>query len=183
MKKRLLISLVGILMLISLAQVGTINATVVSSQQKSQLNAESINEKRTSSSPLVIGEGVAAGHKDSPIFRAGTVPTALVAQASTATVHVGDMVTASGKLTNKNTGAGIPGATLLIQYSLDGNNWMTVTSVKTDSNGGVSYTGAIPDPRSLGYQLPLTVYGKVVYAGDETYAATASTYSVTVLPP
>jgi hypothetical protein len=151
MKRGLFISLVGILLLISIAQAGIC--------------------------------GAAAGNKDSPIYRAGTVPTALVAQASTATVRVGDTVTASGKLTNKNTGAGIPGATLSVQYSLDGSNWITVASVTTDSKGIVSQTGTIPDPRPLGYQLPLTVYGRVIYAGDETYAATAGTYSVTVLPP
>jgi hypothetical protein len=182
MKKRLLISLIGISMLISLAQVGIISAVAVNSQQKSQF-AENINENGAYASPLVIGAGAAAGHTDSPIYRAGTVPTALVAQASTATVRVGDTVTASGKLVNKNTGAGIPGATLIIQFSFDGNNWMTVTSVTTDSNGGVGYTSTIPDPRLFGYQLPLTVYGRVVYAGDETYAASASTYAVTVLPP
>ncbi len=183
MKKRLLISLVGIFTLVLVSQVGIISATAVSSQQKSQLNAENINENGAYASPLVIGEGGAAGHTDSPIYRAGTVPTALVAQASTATVRVGNTVTASGKLINKNTGAGIPGATLYLQYSFDGTNWMTVTSVTTDSNGVVSHTDTIPDPRSFGYQLPLTVYGKVIFDGDETYAATASTFSVTILPP
>jgi hypothetical protein len=183
MKKRLLISLIGILILVSVSQVGIIGATAVSSQQKHQLNAVTINENGAYASSLVIGEDGAAGHTDSPIYRAGAVPTALVAQASTVTVRVGDTVTASGKLINKNTGAGIPGATLYLQYSFDGTNWITVTSVTTDSNGVVSHTDTIPDPRSFGYQVPLTVYGKVIFAGDGTYAATASTFSVTILPP
>ena len=181
MKRRLLISLVGILMLISVSQAGMIDAAAASSQQKSQLKAGNINEKRTSSSPLVIGEEVTAGN-ESPIFRAGTVPTAIVVKVNITTVRVGDTVTASGTLINKNTGEGIPGATIMMQVSFDGNSWTTVARVRTDNNGSISYTGTIPDPRSLGYQVPLTVYGRVIYAGDEMYAGTANTYAVTVLP-
>jgi hypothetical protein len=184
MKRRLLISLVGILMLISLAQAGIIDAAAVSSQQKSQVHAESINEKRTSSSPLVIGGAVTAATagNDSPIYRGGTVPTALVVNANITAVHVGDTVTASGTLINKNTGEGIPGATIMLQVSFDGNSWTTVARVRTHNNGCISYTGTIPDPRSLGYQVPLTVYGRAIYAGDEMYAGTANTYAVTILP-
>jgi hypothetical protein len=182
MKKRLLIALVGILMLISLAHVGIISATAVSSQQKHQLHTETINENCAYASPLVIDEGGAAGHTDSPIYRAGTVPTAIVVKPNITEVHVGDTVTGNGTLINKNTGEGIPNATLMLQVSVDGNNWITLARAKTDSNGSISYTGTIPDPQSFGYQIPMTVYGRIVYAGDEMYAGTANIYAVTVLP-
>jgi hypothetical protein len=180
MKKRPLISLVSILMLILVLQTGMINAAAVNSQQKNQF-AEN-NEKRTFPVPLVIGEEFTGGNKDSSIYRAGTVPTAIIVKANITVVHVGDTVTASGMLINKNTGEGIPGATIMLQVSFDGNSWTTVAKVRTDKTGGVNYTGTIPDPRSLGYQLPLTVYGRVIYAGDILYAGTSNTYAVTVLP-
>ena len=181
MKRRLLISLLGILILVSVSQAGMIDAAAASSQQKSQLKAENINENGVYASPLAIGGAVTEGN-GSPIYRAGTVPTALVVNANITTVRVGDTVTANGTLINKNTGEGIPGATIMLQVSFDGNSWTTVARVRTNSTGCISYTGTIPDPRSLGYQVPLTVYGRALYAGDEMYAGTANTYVVTVLP-
>jgi hypothetical protein len=180
MKRQLLILLLGILILVSVSQAGTIDAAA-SSQQKNRLNAGHINENGAYASPLAISGAVTEGN-GSPINRAGTIPTALVVNANITTVHVGDTVTANGTLINKNTGEGIPGATIMLQVSFDGNSWTTVARVRTDSNGSISYTGTIPDPRSFGYQVPLTVYGKVIFAGDEMYAGTASTYGVTVLP-
>jgi hypothetical protein len=182
MKRRLLISIVSILLLISIAQAGICGAAALSSEQKNQLGVESSNEKRTFPSPLVLSDNAAAGNNDRPIYRAGTVPTALVVNADITAVRVGDTVTANGTLINKNTGEGIPGATIMLQVSFDGNSWTTVARVKTDSNGCISYTGTIPDPRSFGYQVPLTVYGRAIYAGDLTYAGTSNTYAVTVLP-
>ena len=182
MKRRLLISLIGILMLTSVLQAGVTDATAVSSQQKSQIRAENGIEKHASLACLMADRETTGGNKDSSFYRAGTVPTAIVVNANITTVHVGDTVTASGMLINVNNGKGIPGATIMLQVSFDGNSWTTVARMRTDDNGCVSYTGTIPDPHSLGYQVPLTVYGRVIYPGDMMYAGTSNTYAVTVLP-
>ncbi len=182
MKKRLLFSLVGILMLISLAHVGIISAAAVSLPQKHQLYTETVNENCAFAFLLVIDGGGAAGHTNSQIFWEATIPTAIVVKPNSTEVHVGDTVTGNGTLINKNSGEGIPNATLTLQVSVDGNNWITIARTKTDSNGSISYTVTIPDPQPFGYQVPLIVYGRIVYAGDEMYAGTANTYAVTVLP-
>ena len=182
MKRRLLISLIGILMLLSVLQACITDTAAVSSQQKSQLRVESSNEKCAPSAPLIIDGQATRGNKDNPIYRAGTVPTAIIVKANITTVHVGDTVTARGMLININTGEGIPGATIMLQVSFDGNSWATVDRIRTDNKGCVSYTGTIPDPHSLGYQVPLTVYGRAIYPGDMIYAGTENTYAVTVLP-
>jgi hypothetical protein len=146
MKKQLLITLVGTLMLISLAQVGILNTVAA--------------EPRTTPSPSEI-----------------------VIQMNVPAVHPGDVITANGKLINKNTGEGITGATLTCQLSVDGNNWMPAGSVKTDGTGSVSYPLTVPDPRSFGYTLPLKVYCMISYCGSSAYAPTSKVLSVTVLPP
>jgi hypothetical protein len=169
-------------MLILVLQACVNDATAVSSQQKSQLRAENSIEKCASLASLAVERETTGGNKDSPIYRAGTVPTAIVVKANITTVHVGDTVTASGTLINVNTGQGIPGATIMLQVSFDGNSWTTVARMRTDNNGCVSYTGTIPDPHSLGYQVPLTVYGRAIFPGDMIYAGTSNTYAVTVLP-
>lgn len=146
MKKQLLITLGGILILISLTQVGVLHAAAADS--------------RTAPSPSEI-----------------------VIQMNVPAVHPGDVITASGKLINQNTGGGIPGATLTAQLSVDGNNWMPAGSVKTDGTGSVSYPLTVPDPRPLGYTLPLKVYCMISYCGCSAYAPTSKVLSVTVLPP
>lgn len=146
MKKQLLITLVGILMLISLAQVGILNAAAA--------------DQRTTPNPSEI-----------------------VTQMNITTVHCGDPITASGKLINKNTGEGIPDATLTMKISIDGNNWILAGSVKTDGTGSVNYPLTVPDPRSYGYTLPLKVYCMISYDGCSAFAPTSKVFSVTVLPP
>ncbi|MGB8310730.1 MAG: hypothetical protein WCE81_02560 [Halobacteriota archaeon] len=146
MKKQLLITLVGILMLISLAQVGILNAA-------------------------------AADPHTTP------GPSEIVTQMNIAAVHCGDAIIANGKLINKNTGEGITGATLTMQLSLDGNNWIPAGSVKTDGTGSVSYPLTVPDPRTYGYTLPLKVYCMISYDGSSVFAPTSKVFSVTVLPP
>ena len=146
MKKQLFITLVGILMLISLTQVGMLNAAAA--------------DPRTTPSP-----------------------SAIVTQMNVATVHCGDAIIASGKLIDKNTGAGIAGATLTMQISLDGTNWIPAGSAKTDGTGSASHPLTVPDPRSYGYTLPLKVYCMISYDGSSTYAPTSKVFSVTVLPP
>jgi hypothetical protein len=146
MKKQLLITLGGILMLISLAQVGVLNAAAADP-------------------------------------RAAPSPSEIVTQMNVTAVHCGDVIVANGKLINKNTGEGIPGATLTMQVSLDGNKWILAGSVKTDGTGSVSYPLTIPDPRSFGYTVPLKVYCMISYDGCSAFAPTSKVFSVTVLPP
>jgi len=146
MKKQLLITLVGILTLISLAQVGIPNAAAADPH-------------------------------------AAPSPSEIVTQLNIPAVHIGDAIVASGKLINKNTGEGITGATLTMQISLDGNNWITAGSVKTDGTGSVNYPLTVPDPLSYGYTLPLKVYCMISYDGCSAFAPTSKVFSVTVLPP
>jgi hypothetical protein len=169
-------------MLISVLQTGVTDATAVSSQQKSRLRAENGIESCASLAHFIVDGKTTGENKDSLIYRAGTVLTAIVVKENITTVHVGDTVTASGTLINVNTGEGISGATIMLQVSFDGNSWTTVARIRTDNNGCVSYTGTIPDPHSLGYKVPLTVYGRVLYPGDMMYAGISNTYAVTVLP-
>jgi len=98
-------------------------------------------------------------------------------------VHVGDAIVATGKLIDNSTGKGISGATVTIQISVDGNNWMPSGGIKTDSNGSVSYPLTVSDPRTFGYTLPLKVYCTLSYDGSSTYAPISKIFSVTLLPP
>lgn len=185
MKKQLFITLVGILMLISLAQVGILNTAAADQQQKCQLKAESINERTAIPASTTTAAEVAGGNNHFFLSKAGPTlsPTEIVIQMNMPTVHCGDAIIATGKLVNKNTGEGIPGAPLTAQVSVDGNNWIAAGSAKTDGTGSVSYPLTVPDPRSFGYTLPLKVYCKISYDGSPTYAPTSKILSVTLLPP
>jgi len=66
MKKQLLVTLVGALMLISLAQLGTLTTTAADQQQKCQLKAESINERTVIPTSTTSGAEVAGGN-NSPL--------------------------------------------------------------------------------------------------------------------
>ena len=185
MKKQLLITLVGILMLISLAQVGILNTAAAETQQKCQLKAESINERNILPASTVAGAKFAGGNDHLSFFKAGPTlcPCEIVIQTNIPTVHCGDAVVATGKLIDTTTGKGIPNAPLTAQVSVDGNSWITAGSAKTDGTGSISYPLTVPDPRSFGYTLPLKVYCKISYDGSSTYAPTSKILSVTLLPP
>jgi len=185
MKKQLLITLVGALMLISLAQLGVITTTAADQQQKCQLKADNINERTAIFSSATTGAEVAGGSNHKPLFKADSalIPSEMVLQMNISSVHVGDAIVATGKLIDNSTGKRIPGATVTIQVSVDGNNWMPSGNVKTDSNGDVRYPLTVPDPRSFGYTLPLKVYCKLSYDGSPTYAPTSKILTVTLLAP
>ena len=185
MKKQLLITLVGALMLISLAQLGVITTTAADQQQKCQLKAESINERNAILSSTTTGAKVAGGNNHISLFKADStlIPSEMVLQMNISSVHVGDAFVGTGKLIDNSTGKGIPGATVTIQISVDGNNWTPAGSVKTDNNGSVTYQLTVPDPRSFGYTLPLKIYCKLSYDGGPTYAPTSKIFSVMLLAP
>ena len=133
----------------------------------------------------------AAGNKDNSVYRAGAISTQIAVLEPSARVlklHVGDQITAGARLIRTDTGAGIPGATIGAQGSLDGKTWMNLPPqycLTTNGKGEVSYTGTIPDPRSYlpGAQLPMTGYVRAIYAGDSTFVASESViYEVTLLP-
>lgn len=186
MKRQIIVTVVGILMLISLAQLGTLTTAAAYLQQKCQLKAESINERDTISSSTTGAEVAGAGgNSHNLLFRAGATPTPseIDLQVNITTVHVGDAVVVPGKLIDKNTGKGIPGATVTMQISVDQNIWVSAgNSVKTDTNGNIKYPLTVPDPRSYGYSPPLKVYCRMSYDGSSTYAPASSIFSVTVLP-
>jgi len=176
MKKQLLITLVGTLMLISLIQLGMLTNAAAEQQQKCQLKAANINERNVIPSSISISTAL---FRTDPTL----IPSEIDIQMNMSSVHVGDAIVANGKLIDHNTGKGIPGATITTQISVDGNNWMPSKTITTDSNGIVRYPLTVPDPRSFGYTLPLKVYCKLSYDGSSTYAPTSQIFSVTVLPP
>jgi len=69
MKKQLLITLVGTLMPISLAQLGTLTTTAADQQQKFQLKAESINERTVIPPSTTTGAEVAGGNSHSLLLK------------------------------------------------------------------------------------------------------------------
>lgn len=188
MKRQILITLVGTLLLISLAQFGILTTTTAAAdqQQKCQLKAESGNERDVTPSLTTTGAQIAGGNNHISLLKEDPAlsPSEIVLQTNIPdSVHCGDAIVATGKLINKNTGEGIPGAVLTGAASVDGNNWITVGSVKTDGTGTVSYPLTVPDPRAFGYALPLKVYCKISYCGCASIAPTSQIFSVTLLPP
>ena len=130
--------------------------------------------------------------------RTGTVSTKLVLIEPTGTeitAHVGDRMTVHLKLTRTDTGVAIPNAVVGGTVSLDGKSWYNTggAAVLTDSNGEIGpITFIVPDPRPIANQipvvgslvhLPMTVYVKATYAGDDTYQGSeAAIYKVTLEP-
>ncbi len=117
----------------------------------------------------------------------GTIPTQMIPLMMNipSTVHVGDPITVRGKLIRTDTGAGIPGANIRAAGSTDNKTWLYSppgVSVTTDSTGVANLTFNIPDPRPY-IQLPATIYFKVLYSGNSTYAPTSYSISGRFLPP
>lgn len=191
MKKFVFILLVASLILISAAQIGMANTGVTGSQQKSQVNAGTINERSVSPSSAITGKESNEGNRES-LIRAGTIPTQIIVFKPTTTVlavHVGDTMTVHVKLIRSDTGDGIAGASLGASVSFNGTTWINVPGTMiTDSNGEIGpITFIVPDPRTFGYPvppLPITGYGKSIYAGDGTFMGSeTAVYRGTVLPP
>ena len=173
MKKRILSLLLITLMLFSVC--GVISAAGATSQATTAQQIEKTNN-----------EGV----------KTGTVPTQIVLLApagTNITAHVGDRMTIHLKLIRTDTGASIPNAAIggAVMYN---NKWLTMQggAVLTESNGEIGpITMIIPDPRSVTNQipivssfvhLPMTVYLKATYAGDNTYAPCEQGYVFTLTP-
>jgi len=191
MKKFVLTLIEASVLLVSVAHIGIANTDAASVQQKSPYKTTNVNEKSIAN-PSAITGSAATGNKDNSILRAGAIPTKIVVLAPNITVlklRVGDQLTARAKLIRTDTGAGIPGATITGQGSLDGKTWINAPPqfcLTTDGKGEVSYVGTIPDPHSYlpVVQLPMTGYVKATYAGDSTYAGSESViYEATLLPP
>ena len=192
MKKSALTLIAASVILISVVHFGIANTDAASLQQKSLYKATNVNEKSTINPSAITGGGAIIGNKDNYVRQAGATPTQIVVLEPSTKVlklHVGDQITARMRLTRTDSGAGIPGATINLQASLDGNTWFSAPPQyfpTTDSKGEVSYAGAIPDPHSYlpMVQLPITGYVKVSYAGNNTYGCSESVvYQGTLLPP
>lgn len=191
MKKFVLTLIAASVLLISVAHIGIANTDAASLQQKSPYRATNVNEKGITDPSAITGGGTTAGNKDNSVRRAGAIPTRIaVLEPSTRVLklHVGDQITARARLIRTDTGAGIPGAAIGAQGSLDGKTWMSLPPqycLTTDGKGVVSYAGVIPDPHTYlpSVQLPMTGYVKVIYAGDSTYLGSESViYEATLLP-
>jgi hypothetical protein len=78
--------------------------------------------------------------------------------------------------------SGIAGATITLEITMDGDNRITTVSVKTDSNGNVSYSMQVPDPRPYGIQLPVNIHSKFLYDGSDTYLANEGVCTIQVVP-
>ena len=191
MKKSALTLIAASVILISVVHFSIANTDAANLQQKSPYKATNVNEKSIINPSAITGSAATAGNKDYPIHRAEAIPTKIVVLEPNVTVlklHVGDQITARARLIRADTGAGIPGATIGAQGSLDGNTWINAPSrfcLTTDGKGEVSYVGTIPDPHSYlpTVRLPMTGYVKVIYAGDSTYAGSESViYQATLLP-
>ena len=192
MKKFVFILLVASLILILVTQIGGANTGVTGSQQKSQFNAGTINERSMSPSSAITGKESNEGNRES-LIRAGTIPTQIIVLEPTTTVlamHVGDMMTVHIKLIRSDTRDGIAGASLGVSVRFNGTTWINVPGTMiTDSNGEIGPIAFIvPDPRTLGYQLPssqpVTCYFKGIYAGNSTFMGSeTAVYQRTILPP
>ena len=192
MKKNALTLIAASVILISVVHFGIANTDAASLQQKSPYKATNVNEKSIINPSAITGGAATIGNKDNSVRRAGAIPTQIVVLEPNTTVlklHVGDKITAHARLIRTDTGAGIPGATISIQGSLDGNTWINAPSqycLTTNSKGEVSLCGRYTRPSQLcpDVQLPVTGYVKVIYAGDSTYAGSESAiYQATLLPP
>jgi hypothetical protein len=190
MKKFVFILLVASLILISVAQIGIANTGVRGSQQKSQFNAGTVNERSVTPPSAITGKESNEGNRES-LIRAGTIPTQIIVLEPTTTVltvHVGDTITVHIKLIRSDTGDGIAGASIGASVSFNGTTWINVPGAMiTDSNGDIKISGTVPDPRTLGYPLPplpITGYGKATYAADSTFMGSeTAVYQATILPP
>lgn len=115
-------------------------------------------------------------HGNGRVYQTERIPTTLMINVPQTTVHVGETLTVNARLINANTGYGIPWAIVRGYFSQDGINWFEPGTLTTDSMGGYSYTGTVPD-------YPGTYYGYVSYDGNDTYqGCEGSHYAVTVLP-
>ena len=115
-------------------------------------------------------------HGNGRVYQTERIPTALMINVPQTTVHSGETLTVNARLINANTGYGIPWAIVRGYFSQDGINWFEPGTLTTDSVGGYSYTGTVPD-------YPGTYYGYVSYDGNDTYqGCEGSHYTVTVLP-
>ena len=115
-------------------------------------------------------------HGKGRVYQTERIPTTLMINVPTIIVHVGETLTVNARLINANTGYGIPWAIVRGYFSQDGTNWFEPGTLTTDSMGGYSYTGTVPD-------YPGTYYGYVSYDGNDTYqGCEGSHYTVTVLP-
>jgi len=191
MKKFIFTLIAASVLLISVAHISIASTDAISLQQKSPYKAANVNENSITSPSAMTNSGAAAGNKDNSVHRAGAISTQIAVLEPSERIlklHVGDQITGSARLIRTDTGAGIPGATIGAQGSLDGKTWMNLPSeycLTTNGKGEVSYTGTIPDPHSYlpSVQLPMTGYVRVIYAGDTTFGGSASViYEVTLLP-
>jgi len=191
MKKFVITLIAASVLLISASQLGIVNTAASNLQQKSPYKAINANENSVINPTTITKNGAAYGNKDDSVYRAGAISTQIVVLEPTARVlklHIGDQLTGYARLIRTDNGAGIPGAIIGAQGSLDGKTWMNLPPqycVTTNGKGEVSYTGTIPDPRTYlpTVQLPLTGYVKVIYAGDSTYGGSESVvYEATLLP-
>jgi len=191
MKKFVITLIAATVLLISVAHAGTVSTAAANLQQKSSYKATNANENSVINPTSTINSGAANKNKDNSVHQAGAISTQIVILEPTARVlklHIGDQLTGHARLIRADTGAGLPGATIGAQGSLDGKTWMNLPPqycLTTNGKGEVSYTGTIPDPRTYlpTVQLPLTGYVKVIYAGDGTYGGSESVvYEATLLP-
>ena len=115
-------------------------------------------------------------HGNGRVYQTERIPTALIFNVPKTTLYVGETLTVNARLINANTGYGIPWAIVRGYFSQDGINWVEPGTLTTDSMGGYSYTGTVPD-------YPGTYYGYVSYDGNDTYqGCEGSHYTITVLP-
>jgi hypothetical protein len=127
--------------------------------------------------------------------RMGSIPTkiVMVSPGTDTTAHIGQRVTMHVQLIRSDTGAGIPDAVLGVDASTDNQTWHSIGDLLvTDSNGGIGpITFITPDPRPIvksipvvgnlvPINLPMTVYVKLTFAGDSTYAASGTTIKFTL---
>lgn len=137
--------------------------------------------------------------------RTGSIPTKIVviSPGENMTAHIGQPVTMHLKLIRSDTGAGIPNAVLNASVDIN-NQWHSIGGLLvTDSNGDIGpITVITPDPRPivkevlpaiipvvgntvadavLGFiKLPMTAYVLLSFAGDSTYAGSATQIQVTL---
>jgi len=192
MTSRLLIALVGIVMLLSLAQVGVLYGSAIDSQQTSQLKEKGTDERNMILSSAITGDEIAGGNNLSPTYRTGAIPTQIIPLELNTTdlgsVQVGDPITSHSKLIRTDTAAGIPGAIIRTASSFNNKTWIDFGGYffspcsPTGSKGEFGQTGNVPDPYPYS-PFPATYYIKYTYEGNSTYAASSITYSVTVLRP
>jgi len=191
MKKFILTLIAASVLLFSVAYLGIANTDAASLQHKSPYKATNVNENGIINPSAITNCGAAVRNKDNFVHRTGAISTQIMVLEPSARVlklHVGDQITAHARLIRTDTGAGIRGAIIGAQGSLDGKTWMNLPPqycLTTNGKGEVSYTGTIPDPHAYlpTVQLPMTGYVRAIYAGDRTYVGSESViYEATLLP-